>query len=46
VINSLRPELDNLTGVPSELRKTIKAAAPEAEEIISYNMPAYKQKGD
>jgi uncharacterized protein YdhG (YjbR/CyaY superfamily) len=29
----------------SELRKTIKAAAPEAEEIISYNMPAYKQKG-
>jgi uncharacterized protein YdhG (YjbR/CyaY superfamily) len=29
----------------SELRKTIKAAAPEAEEVISYNMPAYKQNG-
>src|SRR5579863_6432559 len=29
----------------SELRKTIKAAAPNAEEVISYQMPAYKQKG-
>jgi uncharacterized protein YdhG (YjbR/CyaY superfamily) len=28
-----------------ELRRTIQAAAPEAEEIISYNMPAYKLKG-
>lgn len=27
------------------LRKTIKAAAPQAEELISYNMPAYKYKG-
>jgi uncharacterized protein YdhG (YjbR/CyaY superfamily) len=26
-----------------ELRKTIKAAAPQAEEVISYNMPAFKQ---
>jgi uncharacterized protein YdhG (YjbR/CyaY superfamily) len=25
------------------LRKTIKKAAPEAEELISYNMPAFKQ---
>jgi uncharacterized protein YdhG (YjbR/CyaY superfamily) len=24
------------------LRKTIKQAAPEAEEVISYNMPAFK----
>ena len=27
------------------LRKTIKTAAPEAEELISYQMPAYKLKG-
>jgi uncharacterized protein YdhG (YjbR/CyaY superfamily) len=27
------------------LRKTIKAAAPEAEELISYQMPAYRLKG-
>ena len=28
-----------------ELRKTIKTAAPGAEEVISYNMPALKQNG-
>ena len=28
-----------------ELRKIIKKAAPKAEEIISYKMPAYKQSG-
>ncbi len=28
-----------------EIRKTVKQAAPEAEEVISYNMPAYKQQG-
>lgn len=28
-----------------ELRKTIRQAAPEAEEGISYNMPSYKQNG-
>lgn len=27
------------------IRKTIKEAAPEAEECISYQMPAYKFKG-
>lgn len=27
------------------LRTTIKKAAPGAEELISYNMPAYKQDG-
>jgi uncharacterized protein YdhG (YjbR/CyaY superfamily) len=27
------------------LRKAIKQAAPEAEEVISYNMPAYKFHG-
>lgn len=28
-----------------QLRNTIKLAAPQAEEIISYQMPAYKQNG-
>ena len=28
-----------------ELRQTIKKAAPKAEEMISYNMPAYKLNG-
>ena len=28
-----------------EVRKIIKQAAPQAEEIISYNMPAYKLQG-
>lgn len=28
-----------------ELRKTIKEAAPQAEEVISYNMPAFKLHG-
>ncbi|TLZ62454.1 MAG: DUF1801 domain-containing protein [Methanobacteriota archaeon] len=27
------------------LRNTIKAAAPEAEEVISYSMPAFRQNG-
>lgn len=27
------------------LRKTIRQAAPDAEEVISYNMPAFKQNG-
>jgi uncharacterized protein YdhG (YjbR/CyaY superfamily) len=28
-----------------ELRKIIKGAVPEAEEVMSYNMPAYKFHG-
>ena len=28
-----------------QLRATIKKSAPDAEEIISYKMPAYKYKG-
>lgn len=28
-----------------KMRKTIRAAAPAAEEVISYNMPAYKYNG-
>ena len=31
--------------VLQKLRKTIKKAAPDAEELISYNMPAFKQEG-
>jgi uncharacterized protein YdhG (YjbR/CyaY superfamily) len=27
------------------LRKTIRQAAPQAEEIVSYNMPAFEWKG-
>ena len=27
------------------LRETIRQAAPQAEEVISYNMPAFKWKG-
>jgi uncharacterized protein YdhG (YjbR/CyaY superfamily) len=41
-----------LAGVPKEaratlekLRKTIKAAAPMATEVISYQMPMYKHQG-
>ncbi len=28
-----------------KMRKTIKQSAPKAEEVISYNMPAFKQDG-
>ena len=28
-----------------ELRKTIRQAAPQAEEVISYNMPAFRWNG-
>jgi uncharacterized protein YdhG (YjbR/CyaY superfamily) len=28
-----------------EIRRVIRAAAPEAEELISYRMPAFKQRG-
>lgn len=31
--------------VLEKLRRTIKAAAPEAVETISYNMPTFKQNG-
>jgi uncharacterized protein YdhG (YjbR/CyaY superfamily) len=35
----------NTKSILKELRKTIKQAAPEAEELISYNMPAFKFHG-
>ena len=31
--------------VMEKLRKSIKAAAPEAEEVISYQIPTYKYHG-
>jgi uncharacterized protein YdhG (YjbR/CyaY superfamily) len=36
---------ENVKEALEKLRKTIKAAAPKAEEIISYAMPAYKYNG-
>ena len=40
---SLQPK--NIKPLLQQIRKTIKEAAPEAEELISYNMPGYKLKG-
>ena len=31
--------------IVAQLRSAIREAIPEAEEVISYNMPAYKLKG-
>ena len=31
--------------VAASLRQTIRQAAPQAEEVISYNMPAFRWKG-
>jgi uncharacterized protein YdhG (YjbR/CyaY superfamily) len=35
---------DEIRTALQELREVIKRAAPNAEEIISYRMPAYRQK--
>ena len=35
----------NTKAILQGLRKTIKEAAPDAEEVISYNMPAFKLNG-
>jgi uncharacterized protein YdhG (YjbR/CyaY superfamily) len=35
----------NTKSIFEELRKTIKEAAPQAEELISYNIPAFKLHG-
>ena len=35
----------NVRAILEKLRRTIKAAAPKAEELISYQMPAYKYHG-
>lgn len=36
---------ENVRVILEELRITIKRAAPKAEEVISYQMPAFKYKG-
>ncbi|MGN6540279.1 MAG: iron chaperone [Ginsengibacter sp.] len=36
---------ENLRTLLEEMRTTIKKAAPKAEEVISYQMPAYKHFG-
>lgn len=36
---------EDMRAALNKLRKTIKAAAPDAEEVISYNMPAFRQNG-
>jgi len=35
----------NTKAILKELRKTIRQAAPQAEELISYNMPAFTLHG-
>ena len=35
----------NIQQILEELRANIKQSAPQAKEVISYNMPAYKQYG-
>ena len=35
----------NTKSIFKEVRKTIKQAAPQAEEVISYNMPSFKLYG-
>jgi uncharacterized protein YdhG (YjbR/CyaY superfamily) len=41
----LRALPDESRAALEKLRKTIKAAAPEATETISYQMPAFKDNG-
>jgi len=36
---------EDIQDVLQTIRQTIKKAAPESEEVISYKMPAFKQKG-
>ena len=35
----------NIQNILEEMRATIRKTAPEAEELISYNMPAFKLNG-
>jgi uncharacterized protein YdhG (YjbR/CyaY superfamily) len=34
-----------IRAILKEIRATVRAAAPEAQEVISYQMPAFKQNG-
>ena len=48
-VKSIDDYLEKLTAdkraALEKLRKTIRAAAPEAEECISYQIPAFRQNG-
>ena len=35
----------NVQSILNKLRSTIKSAAPKAEEVMSYQMPAYRHNG-
>ncbi len=35
----------NIQDILNKLRQTIREVAPQAEEVISYQMPAFKQNG-
>lgn len=35
---------ENVTAILTKIRNCIKESAPNSEETISYNMPAFKQK--
>jgi uncharacterized protein YdhG (YjbR/CyaY superfamily) len=35
----------NIKDMLEEMRSTIRQEAPQAQEVISYNMPAFKQNG-
>jgi len=41
----IRLQPENKKGILSEIRQTIKKAVPEAEELISYRMPAFRFHG-
>jgi uncharacterized protein YdhG (YjbR/CyaY superfamily) len=36
---------EDIQKILEQIRATIKKAAPQAEEVISYSMPAFKQNG-
>lgn len=36
---------DDVQAVLEQVRETIRSAAPDAEEVISYQMPAFRQHG-
>lgn len=36
---------DDKRGALEKLRKTIRAAAPDAEECVSYGVPAFRHNG-
>jgi len=43
--NYIIQQPENVRGIIAELRQTIKKAVPEAEELISYKMPAFRFHG-